>query len=143
VGRRASRRGDLLILALVVPLAFVAGALVYSRVRAPAGGRDGAGESARAGDVEQAPDVAGRLRDLGPELHTCYQQALRANPALAEGELLIRLEVASSGTVEGVSIETALASATLDRCLRDRAARWSFPAASEGYGVQFPVAFKR
>jgi TonB family protein len=145
VVRRASRRGDLLILAVVVPLAFVAGALVYSRVRAPARGPDGAGESAREGEGEgeQAPDVAARLRDLGPELHACYQQALQADAALGEGEILVRLEVASSGAVKGATIETALASATLDRCVRERAARWSFPAAAEGYGVQFPVAFKR
>jgi TonB family protein len=140
---RASKRGDLFVLALVLPLAFVAGALIYSgaRARPPAG--DVGDEAAVEADAERAPDVSERLRAAVPDLESCYRQATSADPSLGRGELLVRLGIASSGKVKDVSIETALESAALDRCVREAAARWTFPVSREAYGVQFPVVLQQ
>jgi hypothetical protein len=139
----ASKRGDLFTLALVIPLAFVCGAALYGRARAPSAAASTPDEAA---EQAASPGVAERLREVGPELDACYRRAVRDDPALAEGEILVRLEVAGSGEVRVVTIDPVaggVANGALDGCIRAAAGRWTFPPAAEAYGVQFPVAFKR
>jgi hypothetical protein len=86
-----------------------------------------------------ASSVAPIIKRGRPDLERCYQRALRQDPGLSTARVTISITVGASGRVAKVAVDPALASGTLESCLKDVVARWPFPAAPLEYETQVPL----
>jgi len=81
-------------------------------------------------------DIRGRRKAIA----ACYERALKSNPALA-GKLVVRLSIASAGTVVAVTVdEDTMGAPDVAGCVRGLIARWRFPPSIDA-GVPVEVSF--
>ncbi len=87
--------------------------------------------------VSLPPEHAGLL----PALRRCYGRALARDPqAVSRGTLVVSFH--AGGTVRQVKLETKeTISEEFDRCVREAARQFPFPAPGEGHLLRVPVAF--
>lgn len=129
------------------------------------GGRvGGPGEVGTGGMVEEkvpkaivkqsAPEVDGQMnanavanviRRGMPAVRSCYQRALKRNPALA-GKITIRMSINTMGAVTNVDIDAdTIGDPVVTSCIKGYAARWRFPPPEAGSGaaeVAVPFVFQ-
>jgi len=74
------------------------------------------------------PSLAERIAGYAPQVRACYERRLNADPTLG-GRLVIELQV-EAGEVHDVALTwtEGRGDRALERCVRRRAARWSFDA---------------
>ena len=86
------------------------------------------------------------IRLIEPNLDSikvCYQRALASDPSLTFGKVTVKLTMGISGRVKHVITDgPPRFRILLEPCLKEAVSRWTFPHASEEYGVEFPFVFK-
>jgi len=99
-----------------------------------------------------APEVTGGLNKQALDqslraylgaVTTCYEQALKLNPAL-HGKFYLDFTVEASGSVSHIVIRSSRGTSdeTLTGCLQGRVARWRFPVSDDGAtDVTLPILF--
>jgi hypothetical protein len=99
-------------------------------------------EEGYAGQVD-ASQLRREMKTRLGALRTCYERALKRNPALA-GKLLLRFTILPAGTVMGVEVDSdSLNDADMAQCVRQSVAAWRFPAPNGGsVEVAFPFVFQ-
>ncbi|WP_434382610.1 GYF domain-containing protein [Melittangium boletus] len=110
-------------------------------------GESAAGEAAApSGPVKGPPqaDVARVVDASRPSFKPCIDQALRKNPKLKNGKLLLITTVASSGEVKQVAFDRPdIGASPSGECFNERARELVFPAFSgEDVEVEIPLVLK-
>ncbi|HLM45833.1 MAG TPA: AgmX/PglI C-terminal domain-containing protein, partial [Myxococcaceae bacterium] len=91
---------------------------------------------------EEIARVVGKSQ---PAFKACIEQALRKNPKLRDGKLLLTATVGASGTVKEVSFDREdLKGSLIGACLKARAKRMVFPAFSgDDVEVEIPLVLSK
>jgi hypothetical protein len=64
-----------------------------------------------------------------------------ADCADGHGKLTVRIDAAASGRVKGIVIHDSTVKSSVEKCLREAARSWKFPAADDGWSAEFPLVF--
>jgi hypothetical protein len=86
--------------------------------------------------------IARVINDGRPYLTACYQRALTRDDTLVQARLRVRVSIAASGRVTNVAIRGPAAFRELEPCLAQAISRWTFPAESDAYVAEFPIALR-
>ena len=108
----------------------------------PAAAVNPAPASEDVGSTRNQAEVARVIRDGRPSLTACYQRALSRDNTLVQARLTVRVSIAASGRVTHVAIRGPAAFRELEPCLEQAISRWTFPAESEAYVAELPIAFR-
>jgi len=102
----------------------------------------GPADAPAAGASRDQAEIARIISDGRPAIETCYQHALTRDASLLQGKMKVRVKVAASGRVDGVKIVGSPAFRAMQPCLQQAISGWTFPAASQPYRAEFPLAFR-
>jgi predicted Zn finger-like uncharacterized protein len=69
----------------------------------------------------------------------CYERELKRDDKLRSGRLAVTVNVGMSGMVKAVSISAPPEFSRVEACIKNAVRRWSFPANSEDYQIEFPL----
>jgi hypothetical protein len=95
-----------------------------------------------AGAVAMEEVVAHVMRREMPGVVTCYQTALKNNPALL-GTLRARIAVAEAGVISRVRVDSSdIQDTRFTSCVERAVAAWRFPADCAGAEITVPLVFK-
>ena len=89
-----------------------------------------------------AEDVKRKVEETKPALQDCIDQALRREPSMRVGKILISTTIAPSGAVTAARIDKkAVDQSPLGACLKSATQRMQFPPFSgEAFPVDIPIA---
>jgi hypothetical protein len=76
------------------------------------------------------------------DIQRCYQRALRQNPDLKSGKLVISITVGVSGSVRDVAMDGPERFGPIQPCIKQVVSRWAFPASSAEYGAELPIVLQ-
>jgi hypothetical protein len=106
-------------------------------------------EVAAADSAEQSgppqEEIARVVGKVQPAFKACIEQALRKNPKLRDGKVVLTATVGPSGSVKDVTFDRAdLKGSLMGACLKARAKRMVFPAFSgEDVEVEIPLVLSK
>jgi len=83
-------------------------------------------------------DIVSAIQARGPSFHRCFEQALRADPALRSIKVPVRVKIGARGNVDFAA--AAGGRARLDACVAAVVRRMSFPP-GEPIVVEVPLLF--
>ncbi len=87
-------------------------------------------------------DIQKEIRRSFSDFKNCYDTALRSSPML-EGRVKLKFQVAPSGTVQHVTVDSTWNNAAADRCMVRVAERMSFPSFQGGpMPILYPFTFR-
>ncbi len=75
-------------------------------------------------------------------LQRCYEQAMRQHPEIGGGVMRARVTLDSRGAVRVVEIEGDAVPPSLDQCVRQEAATWTFPPPGGPMSFELPLRFR-
>jgi hypothetical protein len=78
------------------------------------------------------------VKSKADELEYCWIKLPAKQRVETSGMLHIAIE--ASGTVAGAWIDGSIP-ASVEKCMTDRAAKWTFPAADAGSEIEHPISF--
>jgi hypothetical protein len=85
-------------------------------------------------------DVAPVIARGRADIQACYQRALRRDPTLTRGKLVLSMSIAPSGLVNKVTLDgPERLRALVEPCVREAVVHWSFPPSNVEYEAEVPV----
>ncbi|MBX7192731.1 MAG: AgmX/PglI C-terminal domain-containing protein [Sandaracinaceae bacterium] len=87
-------------------------------------------------------DITPVVRQSQRTLQRCYEQALRLHPDIGSGVIRARVTLDSHGAVRLVELEGESVPPSLEQCVRQEAARWSFPPPGGPMSFELPLRFQ-
>jgi hypothetical protein len=87
-----------------------------------------------------AADVAPVIARGRADIQACYQRALRRDPTITRGKLVLSMSIAPSGLVAKVALDGPdRLRALVEPCVREAVSHWSFPPSNVEYETEVPV----
>ncbi len=86
-----------------------------------------------------ATEIGAVIKRGRTDLQSCYQRALRQDPALTQARVEISIDVGVSGTVKNIRLTPAHPPAALEACIRSSVAGWVFPPSTVDYQAELPL----
>ena len=108
----------------------------------PSPAERGAPEVAHAKAATHPPgaDEIGPIIQKGrPSIQSCYQRALRRDPALGRGRITVSIAIGTVGLVRSVVVEAPDGLRPVEACVKAAVSRWVFPPSPEAYSAELPL----
>jgi len=89
-----------------------------------------------------AEEIGRILQNGKQDIQTCYQQALRQDPAFTRARISTSVTIGLAGRPRKIVLEAPGGLGPIEPCLKDTIGRWAFPSSSTEYEVHFPVILR-